>query len=158
MDLKVTCVLSVVLIIALSTLAGAVPTRCQCKMEPKERSNCGYPGITADQCRKAGCCFNSSVPGVPWCFSPKAKKVRKVCPADSRARINCGFPGITAKECEKKGCCFRSHPAGVPWCFYHRVVEEDLSAGTVAAKQVEVNGLAEIHSILGLYLALQEKL
>ncbi|XP_061215349.1 trefoil factor 2-like [Neopsephotus bourkii] len=124
MDLKVTCVLSVVLVIALSTFAGAAPTRCQCKMEPKERSNCGYPGITAEQCRKAGCCFDSSVPGVPWCFSPKPKKVRKVCPADSRARINCGFPGITAKECEKKGCCFRSHPAGVPWCFYHRVVEE----------------------------------
>uniref|UniRef100_A0A8C6JBT6 Uncharacterized protein n=1 Tax=Melopsittacus undulatus TaxID=13146 RepID=A0A8C6JBT6_MELUD len=102
-------------------------SRCQCKMEPKERSNCGYPGITAEQCRKAGCCFDSSVPGVPWCFSPKAKKgsqCLKVCPADSRARINCGFPGITAKECEKKGCCFRSHPAGVPWCFYHRMVEE----------------------------------
>ncbi|NWT41036.1 TFF2 factor, partial [Chroicocephalus maculipennis] len=98
--------------------------RCQCKLAPRERRNCGYPGISAAECRKAGCCFNASVPGVPWCFAPKPRRVRKVCPNDSYARINCGFPGITAKDCERKGCCFRAHPAGVPWCFYHRVVEE----------------------------------
>uniref|UniRef100_A0A8C0ESF4 Trefoil factor 2 n=1 Tax=Bubo bubo TaxID=30461 RepID=A0A8C0ESF4_BUBBB len=97
---------------------------CQCKMAPKERRNCGYPGISEVECRKAGCCFNDSVPGMPWCFAPKPKKVRKVCPNDPHARINCGFPGITAQECEKKGCCFNTQPAGVPWCFYHRVVEE----------------------------------
>uniref|UniRef100_A0A8B9IXF2 P-type domain-containing protein n=1 Tax=Amazona collaria TaxID=241587 RepID=A0A8B9IXF2_9PSIT len=42
-------------------------TECQCKMEAKERRNCGYPGITAEQCRK-GCCFRSHPAGVPWCF------------------------------------------------------------------------------------------
>ncbi|NXL32865.1 TFF2 factor, partial [Glaucidium brasilianum] len=98
--------------------------RCQCKMALKERKNCGYPGISEVECRKAGCCFNDSVPGMPWCFVPKPKKVRKVCPNDPHSRINCGFPGITAQECEKKGCCFNTQPAGVPWCFYHRVVEE----------------------------------
>ncbi|XP_074757092.1 uncharacterized protein LOC141958215 [Athene noctua] len=126
MDLKVICVLSVILVVALSTLAeGKIPpTRCQCKMALKERRNCGYPGISEVECRKAGCCFNDSVPGMPWCFAPKPKKVRKVCPNDPHARINCGFPGIKAQECEKKGCCFNTQPAGVPWCFYHRVVEE----------------------------------
>ncbi|XP_008495459.2 trefoil factor 1 [Calypte anna] len=126
MDLKAICVLSVILIVALSTLAEgkAPPTRCQCKTVPKERKNCGYPGISAVECKKAGCCFNASVPGVPWCFAPKPKKVKKVCPNDPYTRINCGFPGITAKECEKRGCCFRARPAGVPWCFYRRVVEE----------------------------------
>ncbi|KFR08484.1 Trefoil factor 2, partial [Opisthocomus hoazin] len=126
MVLKAICALSFILVVALSTLpeGNASLTKCQCKQGPKERKNCGYPGITAAECRKAGCCFNASVAGVPWCFSPKAKKVRKVCPNDSRGRINCGFPGITAKECERRGCCFRAHPAGVPWCFYHRTVEE----------------------------------
>nr|XP_009487176.1 PREDICTED: trefoil factor 1-like [Pelecanus crispus] len=127
MDLKVICVLSVILVVALSTLAEGktLPTRCQCKLSPRERRNCGYPGISEEECRKAGCCFNSSEPGIPWCFAPKAKKVRKVCPNNPYTRINCGFPGITAEECKKKGCCFRAHPAGVPWCFYHRMVEED---------------------------------
>ncbi|NXN20073.1 TFF2 factor, partial [Indicator maculatus] len=98
--------------------------RCQCKIDPLERKNCGYPGISAEVCKKMGCCFNNSVPDTLWCFTPKPKKVRKLCPTDTRARRNCGFPGITAKQCERKGCCFNSHPAGVPWCFYHRVVEE----------------------------------
>ncbi|XP_027494720.1 trefoil factor 2-like [Corapipo altera] len=126
MDLKVVCVLSATLVIALSTLAegNAPPTKCQCKMLPKERKNCGYPGISAAECKKMGCCFNSSNPNVPWCYTPKQKKVKKVCPSDPYARINCGHPGITAKECTKKGCCFRARPAGVPWCFYHRVTEE----------------------------------
>ncbi|XP_042644206.1 trefoil factor 1 [Tyto alba] len=126
MDLKVICVLSVILTVALSTLAEGkmMPSKCQCKVAPNERTNCGFPGISEYQCKQAGCCFNDEVPGTPWCFAPKAKKVKKVCPDDHHARINCGFPGITAKECEKKGCCFKAHPAGVPWCFYHRVVEE----------------------------------
>ncbi|NXW18388.1 TFF2 factor, partial [Circaetus pectoralis] len=98
--------------------------RCQCKMAPSERKNCGYPGISADECRKAGCCFNNSVAGVPWCFAPKPKKVKKVCPTNPQARVNCGFPGISAEDCERKGCCFRAQPAGVPWCFYHHMVEE----------------------------------
>ncbi|KFP29480.1 Trefoil factor 2, partial [Colius striatus] len=126
MDLKVICVFSIVLVVALSTLAegNRPPTRCQCKLPAKERKNCGYPGISEAECKKAGCCFNSSVRGVPWCFSPKARKVRKICPSNAHARRNCGFPGITAKECERKGCCFKARPAGVPWCFYHHVVEE----------------------------------
>ncbi|KFP17795.1 Trefoil factor 2, partial [Egretta garzetta] len=126
MDPKAICVLSVILVAALSTLAegNPAPTRCQCKLGSRERQNCGYPGITAAECRTAGCCFDSSVPGVPWCFVPKEKKVRKVCPNNFHARVNCGFPGITAKECEQQGCCFRPYPPGFPWCFYHHTVEE----------------------------------
>ncbi|NXC72148.1 TFF2 factor, partial [Anhinga anhinga] len=98
--------------------------RCQCKVAPRERKNCGHPGISAVECRKAGCCFEASGSGLPRCFSPKPKKVRKVCPNNPDTRMNCGFPGITAKQCERKGCCFRAYPAGVPWCFYHHVVEQ----------------------------------
>ncbi|OXB79542.1 UNVERIFIED_CONTAM: hypothetical protein H355_000358 [Colinus virginianus] len=98
--------------------------KCQCKIAARERRNCGPPGISAADCRKAGCCFNASVPGVPWCFTAKPKKVKKVCPVDPRIRVNCGYPGITAKECLSRKCCFRPRPAGVPWCFYHRTVEE----------------------------------
>ncbi|NXF89564.1 TFF2 factor, partial [Eubucco bourcierii] len=98
--------------------------RCQCKVPAMQRNNCGYPGISAAECRKIGCCFNNSIPDMPWCFTPKPKKVKKSCPTDVTGRRDCGYPGITAKECERKGCCFNPHPAGVPWCFYHRVVEE----------------------------------
>uniref|UniRef100_A0A8U7MTK0 P-type domain-containing protein n=1 Tax=Corvus moneduloides TaxID=1196302 RepID=A0A8U7MTK0_CORMO len=96
----------------------------KCKVVARERTNCGYPGISAAECKKIGCCFNASVPSVPWCYSPKPKKVKKMCPNNPYTRINCGHPGIKPWECTKKGCCFRAHPAGVPWCFYHRVMEE----------------------------------
>lgn len=44
---------------------------CQCsRMNPDSRKNCGFPGITSEQCFAAGCCFDTTVPGVPWCFTP----------------------------------------------------------------------------------------
>lgn len=43
-----------------------------CDVTPSERKNCGFPGITSAQCAARGCCFNSAVRGVPWCFSPAA--------------------------------------------------------------------------------------
>nr|XP_056714214.1 trefoil factor 2-like [Euleptes europaea] len=94
-------------------------------MNPKTRVNCGFPGITPRQCRNAGCCFSSEVPGVPWCFFPAHPTYKKVCPANVRARKNCGYPGISAKTCEARGCCFESHPPAVPWCFYHVLVAQE---------------------------------
>lgn len=41
-----------------------------CTVAPKQRANCGYPGVTPSQCAEKGCCFDSSVPGYPWCFHP----------------------------------------------------------------------------------------
>uniref|UniRef100_A0A8C0C1E7 P-type domain-containing protein n=1 Tax=Buteo japonicus TaxID=224669 RepID=A0A8C0C1E7_9AVES len=119
---------------------------CQCKMAPSERKNCGYPGISPAECRKAGCCFSDSVAGVPWCFAPKAKKgnISKVCPNNPQARTNCGFPGISAATCERKGCCFRAQPAGVPWCFYPHMVEEGnrCSYQTHSTLSQEIKGFA----------------
>ncbi|XP_015275224.1 PREDICTED: trefoil factor 2-like, partial [Gekko japonicus] len=98
---------------------GAPSAACRCHLDPKTRVNCGFPGITAQQCRSAGCCFSSKVPGVPWCFSPAPPTYKKVCPANVKVRKNCGYPGISAEDCEARGCCFESHPPAVPWCFFH---------------------------------------
>ncbi|KAL2805460.1 trefoil factor 1 precursor, partial [Daubentonia madagascariensis] len=43
-----------------------------CSMLPRERVNCGYPGVTRSECKSKGCCFDDTVSGFPWCFSPKA--------------------------------------------------------------------------------------
>ncbi|XP_059778284.1 trefoil factor 3 [Balaenoptera ricei] len=42
----------------------------QCKVPAKERVDCGYPEVTPEQCNNRGCCFDSSISGVPWCFKP----------------------------------------------------------------------------------------
>ncbi|XP_069328360.1 trefoil factor 3 [Eulemur rufifrons] len=42
----------------------------QCVVPAKDRVDCGYPEITQEQCNSRGCCFDSSIPEVPWCFKP----------------------------------------------------------------------------------------
>jgi Trefoil (P-type) domain len=36
--------------------------------KPTDRIDCSYPGITKDLCIAKGCCFDSTVPNVKWCF------------------------------------------------------------------------------------------
>ncbi|XP_015685680.1 putative gastrointestinal growth factor xP4, partial [Protobothrops mucrosquamatus] len=91
--------------------------KCRCDVDPHKRSNCGPPGITPQECENKGCCFSSTVPGVPWCFKPTPPKSKCRCDVDPHKRSNCGPPGITPQECENKGCCFNSTVPGVPWCF-----------------------------------------
>ncbi|CAH6789916.1 trefoil factor 1 [Phodopus roborovskii] len=70
MEHKVTCVLAMVLMLALSSLAqGQAET---CTMTPRERINCGFSGITSQQCKERGCCFDDTIRGFPWCFQPLA--------------------------------------------------------------------------------------
>lgn len=36
---------------------------------PEEREDCGYFGIQREECEEdRGCCFDHTVPNVPWCF------------------------------------------------------------------------------------------
>ena len=35
---------------------------------PKDRVDCGYGGIPAQDCLAKGCCFDDSIPDVIWCF------------------------------------------------------------------------------------------
>ncbi|XP_056416187.1 putative gastrointestinal growth factor xP4 [Hyla sarda] len=45
----------------------------ECDVEPKARVNCGYPGISPALCEERGCCFNSQISGVIWCFHSKSE-------------------------------------------------------------------------------------
>ena len=41
-----------------------------CDVYPILRSDCGFPGITADQCWERDCGFDDSAPNVAWCYLP----------------------------------------------------------------------------------------
>ncbi|CAH1250856.1 COL21A1 [Branchiostoma lanceolatum] len=43
-----------------------------CRLEPEDRRDCGWEHITPEQCDQRGCCFDSSTPGVAWCFYKRA--------------------------------------------------------------------------------------
>jgi hypothetical protein len=44
--------------------------RDSCSVDGPEREDCGFPGITPEECFAEGCCYDDSVPEVPWCFQP----------------------------------------------------------------------------------------
>ena len=39
-----------------------------CSVAPHNRQNCGWGGISPQECENKGCCFDSSISGVVWCF------------------------------------------------------------------------------------------
>jgi len=90
-----------------------------CAIEPKDRVECGWPGILISECLShAGCCFNDSIPDVLWCFRQKQEDCN-VWPAE---RTDCGWPGIPKCECEARGCCFDDTWDETIWCFYKNKV------------------------------------
>nr|XP_031539320.1 trefoil factor 2 isoform X1 [Vicugna pacos] len=117
--------LAVLLALGLSAPAGAQkPDPCQCsRISPANRENCGFPGISSDQCFTRGCCYNSDVPGVPWCFEPLPKQELEECVMEVSARKDCGFPGISPENCTVRECCFSDAIRDVPWCFFPLSVE-----------------------------------
>ncbi|XP_058588077.1 trefoil factor 2 [Neofelis nebulosa] len=118
--------LAVLLVLGLWAPAGAhKPSPCRCsRIAPHKRENCGFPGITSDQCFSSGCCFDSSVVGVPWCFHPLPKQASEECVMEVLARRNCGYPGISPKECASRKCCFSDNIFEVPWCFFPMSVDD----------------------------------
>jgi len=46
-----------------------------------EREDCGYFGIQREECEnEQGCCFDHTVPNVPWCF--KGNKAATAAPTE----------------------------------------------------------------------------
>nr|XP_020041445.1 trefoil factor 2 [Castor canadensis] len=118
--------LAVILILGLCALVGGQkPSPCQCsRLSTDNRKNCGFPGITSDQCFTLGCCFDSSIVGVPWCFHPLPEQESEECVMEVSARENCGYPGISPEECASRQCCFSDVIPDVPWCFFPESVKD----------------------------------
>jgi len=104
------------------------PPQPNCNVgHPKNRVNCGFSGVTEKTCLAKGCCYDSTEPGVPWCFygvettlpPTTTKQPQPNCNVGNpKKRVNCGFSGVTENTCLAKGCCYDSTVRGVPWCFY----------------------------------------
>ncbi|OCT93702.1 hypothetical protein XELAEV_18011377mg, partial [Xenopus laevis] len=43
--------------------------KLECSGDPTKRIDCGFPRITEKQCILRGCCFDSSISGVKWCYA-----------------------------------------------------------------------------------------
>ncbi|ORX87591.1 hypothetical protein BCR32DRAFT_227910 [Anaeromyces robustus] len=102
--------------------------KCSCSVNPNNRKDCGYYGITETECINKGCCWGSTdVNGAPWCFyTASGGKTTdcnnngnegKSCEVDIYKREDCGYYGITKSGCESRECCWaESNISGIPWC------------------------------------------
>ena len=72
-----------------------------CITTDAERFNCGWVGITENDCRSIGCCFNRDING-GVCYR-KSKCIVDLS-QDMTSRM-CGWFGITSQQCVAEGCC-----------------------------------------------------
>ncbi|XP_074088197.1 trefoil factor 1 [Macrotis lagotis] len=77
MEYKVFCTLIITLMLSVSVLTQEISETCN--MEPKQRVNCGHPGITEHECRAKNCCFDDRILHFPWCFHPQAVPTEDEC-------------------------------------------------------------------------------
>ena len=91
--------------------------------DPKNRVDCAHPGVNEHTCRAKGCCWDSSIPGVKWCFhgldsttpTTTTTSTTTTTPTTTTAypgqsdcdvghptkRIDCGYPGIRPSACRQ---------------------------------------------------------
>lgn len=91
-------------------------------VQPAARVSCGPSSVTAGSCVVSyGCCYDDTVPNVPYCFHhPSDCKAVPVI-----ARSKCGYSGISQYRCGQLGCCYDStasnfncfHPLSRPTSF-----------------------------------------
>ncbi|XP_043847553.1 trefoil factor 1 [Dromiciops gliroides] len=74
MEYKVFCTLFITLMLGFGVLSQET-----CEVEPKLRINCGWPGVTEQECKAKNCCFDNTVRGTPWCFSPQVIETEEEC-------------------------------------------------------------------------------
>ncbi|XP_068114985.1 alpha-2-macroglobulin-like [Hyperolius riggenbachi] len=48
-----------------------------CAVSADAREDCGFSGITQEQCEKKGCCYDSSAHNIKWCFSHGHKSLEE---------------------------------------------------------------------------------
>uniref|UniRef100_A0A8D0KNY4 P-type domain-containing protein n=1 Tax=Salvator merianae TaxID=96440 RepID=A0A8D0KNY4_SALMN len=63
MNFKWLWFLAAVLILGFCSLAES-----SCNVSPRQRRDCGYPGISRKTCLNRGCCFSGRIRNAKWCF------------------------------------------------------------------------------------------
>jgi hypothetical protein len=78
--------------------------------------DCGYFGITKEQCEARFCCWRPSENN--WCFYKKGDPYS--CNIDPATRVDCGYFGIQEDECvHKLNCCWNpTDVIGGNYCYY----------------------------------------
>ncbi|CAG5097210.1 Oidioi.mRNA.OKI2018_I69.XSR.g14979.t2.cds [Oikopleura dioica] len=86
-------------------LARLVPQKSTCSGDAKQRKNCGWNRITPQECESIGCCFDDSVPRVPWCSYKQPDKNRPISKLTPKvAPLFCEKPDVVGKTGYNYAC------------------------------------------------------
>ena len=91
-------------------------------VKPTARVACGAQSVSAATCVVSyGCCYDNSVPNVPYCFQhPSSCKAVPII-----ARQPCGYKGISQTYCTRRGCCYDDTASGGPACYFSLLTPTD---------------------------------
>lgn len=112
--------------------------------------DCGYFGITQEQCEARFCCWRPSDNQEDnWCFYKKGDSYS--CDIDPATRVDCGYKGIQKDECVNNlNCCWKpTDVTGGNYCYYmsqpckgYKVVNiEKRRNDRVLIANLELNGI-----------------
>ena len=93
-----------------------------CHVNPENRRDCGWKGISAAMCRARGCCYNDRWGASIHCYVP-ATKGPGPCDVNPEDRKECGVKGISRAQClTSPRCCFNDkYSAGrAKHCYFKR--------------------------------------
>lgn len=112
-------------------------SRQECPSQATVSLNCGWSGITPEQCTGKGCCWEpSDRSGRNWCYHTQSQtSCEKKCPSERwwqpAHREDCHpflildqftdpDPVVRGNACRRVGCCWDELTLGSkePWCFY----------------------------------------
>ncbi|XP_078350292.1 uncharacterized protein LOC144635086 [Oculina patagonica] len=95
-----------------------------CDVNPSNRFECGWLGITEETCLARNCCWDDSDSWAKFCFVKKYEHLPDgLCPVAPSERQECGYYGITKEECLGKSCCWDPTVPNTKWCFKQPVEE-----------------------------------
>eukprot|EP00013_Stygamoeba_regulata_P005203 CAMPEP_0177640502 /NCGR_PEP_ID=MMETSP0447-20121125/6576_1 /TAXON_ID=0 /ORGANISM="Stygamoeba regulata, Strain BSH-02190019" /LENGTH=1002 /DNA_ID=CAMNT_0019142575 /DNA_START=142 /DNA_END=3150 /DNA_ORIENTATION=- len=114
------------------------------------KKNCGYDGISQDECLDKGCCWDVINPDpkqIPWCYYGRDAQPGTVTCSPLKLRNNCGFIGMNQSQCEQVGCCWSEvspNPNNLPWCFYAQPQVQGYSVSSMTKTASGLSGVLQL--------------
>ena len=72
-----------------------------CPVAPSEREECGYFGITKEECLDKPCCWDDTVPDAKWCFKKPGKYIKSLIITGYVSKIFSPYSPIRKKMAQR---------------------------------------------------------
>lgn len=133
-------------LVFINLAATAFAAQCWRDHITNQSLECGYPGITKEQCENKDCCFDPRNPNSNWCFH-SADSLQKL----HDDNILCDYNGVkhaiaglannwtSERQCKD---CWNPNSKGEPWCFKININKDQCNTAFALQKNLADNTYA----------------